>query len=281
MAATDRTAGGGAGIESSSVVSAFPAQAAKTIGTHSGSFHCDEALACAMLKTLPEWQSAVIVRSRDPKVLDQCDAVVDVGGVYDAAKLRLDHHQKSFTDTMTELNSTTRLSSAGLVYRHFGRDFIKQIAAGRIPDAVIEKVLYNKVYKNFMEHIDGIDNGVNAFDGQPRYAVTTTLSSRVGSLNPSWNEDSSDAVVNAQFVKAMALTLSEMSAYITSLCTSWWPARSIVEASLRKAVDVHPSGAVLVLDGFCPWKDHLMDLETEQGLGPRTKFVLYAEVSWD
>ena len=30
----------------------------KTIGTHSGSFHCDEVLACYMLKVLPEYKDA-------------------------------------------------------------------------------------------------------------------------------------------------------------------------------------------------------------------------------
>lgn len=50
--------------------------------------HCDEALACAMLKILPEWSDAVIVRTRDPAELAKCTAVVDVGGVYDAETLR-------------------------------------------------------------------------------------------------------------------------------------------------------------------------------------------------
>ena len=31
---------------------------AKTIGTHSGLFHCDEVLACYMLKVLPEYKDA-------------------------------------------------------------------------------------------------------------------------------------------------------------------------------------------------------------------------------
>eukprot|EP00954_Amorphochlora_amoebiformis_P019276 1331619-Amorphochlora_amoeboformis.AAC.2 len=30
----------------------------KAIGTHSGTFHCDEALACYMLKLLPEFKAA-------------------------------------------------------------------------------------------------------------------------------------------------------------------------------------------------------------------------------
>lgn len=53
------------------------------IGTHSGSFHCDEAFGCFLLKQLPEYKDAEIVRSRDPAVLDECDVVIDVGGVYD------------------------------------------------------------------------------------------------------------------------------------------------------------------------------------------------------
>lgn len=34
----------------------------KWIGTHNGQFHCDEALACFMLKRLPEYQNAEIIR---------------------------------------------------------------------------------------------------------------------------------------------------------------------------------------------------------------------------
>ena len=62
-----------------------------------------QVLACSMLKRLPEFRDADIVRSRDPAVLDECDIVVDVGGVYDHGKKRYDHHQKTFSDTMKTL----------------------------------------------------------------------------------------------------------------------------------------------------------------------------------
>ena len=64
------------------------------IGTHNGTFHCDEALACFMLKQLPEYRHADIVRTRNPEELAKCDVVVDVGGVYDPEKHRYDHHQR-------------------------------------------------------------------------------------------------------------------------------------------------------------------------------------------
>ena len=52
-----------------------------------------------MLKRLPEYSEANIVRSRKEEVLGSCDIVVDVGGVYDPSKHRYDHHQRSDTKT--------------------------------------------------------------------------------------------------------------------------------------------------------------------------------------
>ena len=48
------------------------------------------------------------------------------------------------------------------------------------------------MYENFVEEIDAIDNGVNQYDGESLYKITTNLSARVGRLNPKWNEDNTD-----------------------------------------------------------------------------------------
>lgn len=58
------------------------------IGTHNGSFHCDEVLACFFLKQLPQYHDSEIVRSRDPEKLAECEIVVDVGAVFDVEKKR-------------------------------------------------------------------------------------------------------------------------------------------------------------------------------------------------
>jgi hypothetical protein len=52
-----------------------------------------QVLACTMLKLLPRYRDATIVRSRDPAVLAPCTIVVDVGGEFDPARHRYDHHQ--------------------------------------------------------------------------------------------------------------------------------------------------------------------------------------------
>jgi uncharacterized UPF0160 family protein len=61
----------------------------------------------------------------------------------------------------------TKLSSAGLVYLHFGRHILGQLLGLPANDPVVE-VVYDKVYENFVEEVDAIDNGINATDEEPR-----------------------------------------------------------------------------------------------------------------
>ncbi len=94
------------------------------LGTHDGSFHADEALAVWMMKRLHKELS--VTRSRDPAVWEKLDMLVDVGDVYDPARHRFDHHQRGFQETFSERHST-KLSSAGLIFKHFGRDVLQTL----------------------------------------------------------------------------------------------------------------------------------------------------------
>ena len=248
------------------------------IGTHNGPFHCDEVLACAMLKKLPAYQNADIVRTRDPKVLDTCDIVVDVGGIFDPEKHRYDHHQKTFEHTLSSLIPgkpfETKLSSAGLIYAHFGKELIEQITQSQ--DQVLVEKIYDKVYEKFMEEVDANDNGIATHDGKARYAVTTTLASRVANLRPHWNDTNQD--FDQGFYKAMELVWPEFEERIKFYSQVWWPAREIVAKSLENRFNVHSSGKILLLDnGGCPWKEHLYELEEEQGIENEILYVLFTD----
>lgn len=74
-----------------------------TIGTHSGTFHCDEVLACYFLSKHPDFVNHTVLRTRDQHLLDQCDIVVDVGSIFDPSKKRYDHHQNTFNETINNL----------------------------------------------------------------------------------------------------------------------------------------------------------------------------------
>ena len=61
----------------------------------------------------------------------------------------------------------TKLSSAGLVYLHFGQRVISQILKTKEEDDVTRKI-YDKIYENFVQEIDAIDNGISQCDEEPR-----------------------------------------------------------------------------------------------------------------
>lgn len=248
-----------------------------TIGTHNGSFHCDETLACSLLKLLPRYSDAEIVRTRDPSLLATCTLVVDVGGEFDSDNHRYDHHQKTFTHSMSSIEKskkwTTKLSSAGLVYTFFGREIISHLLDINKDQPVVEKV-FDKVYENFIEEIDAIDNGISTHDGPGRYSVSTNLSSRVSHLSPNWNDEVQDFDVG--FYKAMELTKTEFLDRVHYYGKVWWSARDQVSSCLQDRFSVHKSGQVVEFKGGVPWKEHLFELEEENGLTSPESQILYA-----
>ena len=74
------------------------------------------------------------------------------------------------------------------------------------------ETLWLKLYKEFIEAIDAIDNGISQYptDLKPRYRLRTDVSSRVGYLNPAWN----------QSVDAQTVDVSESSATCDALLTA-------------------------------------------------------------
>lgn len=254
----------------------------RTIGTHDGTFHCDEALAVHILRSTGMYGE--VTRSRDPAVLASCDVVVDVGAEFDASANKFDHHQRGFERTFREgkLGHTIKLSSAGLVYEHFGRDVVKSRLGANATEEDVDAV-YLYCYRTFVMPIDAVDNGVSQYDTKepPRYADGTSVSSRVGKLNPRWNEKVDKEGINARFEDAVRLVGGEFDECVANAAESWLPARAIVAEALKTRRDVHPSGKVLKLSQFCPWKDHLYTLEKEAQLADDDKplYVLYQDSS--
>lgn len=257
------------------------------IGTHDGSFHCDEALAISILKLLPKYSDATILRTRNPELLSQCHMVVDVGAKYEPESNRYDHHQREFTGVLDGYH--TKLSSAGLIYKHFGRDIIREILKASNEGSSSDKecveeefveICYQSMYKNFMEHIDAIDNGISVCDtGHVKYHISTTLSSRVGTLNPAWNEEQTTELSNSRFIQAMIMTCTEFVSHTLSLYNVWWPARSIVKNAIDNRFTYHESGKIVVLDQYCPWSDHLFDIETLLDINQSIYYVIYGDTS--
>lgn len=236
---------------------------------------------------LPTYSDAPLVRTRDPKVLETCHTVVDVGGEYDIPNNRFDHHQRGFTTTFP--GRPTKLSSAGLVFMHFGKAIIAQ-RLGVSEDTAQVALLHNKLYEGFIEALDAHDNGISIFDPK---AVTAaglekrfsdggfSLGAMVGRLNPNWNDPAPSSPEQAQaaeddkFVTASQRIGEEFERDLDYYTSAWLPARDVVQTAFDKRKEFDPEGRVLVIEGqSVPWKDHLYTLEDGT---PSVLYVLYAE----
>lgn len=69
---------------------------------------------------------------------------------------------------------TTKLSSAGLVYFHFGHQVLAELTGTTADDKLVQ-TLYDKVYENFIEEVDGIDNGIDPCSEKPRLVTEDQL----------------------------------------------------------------------------------------------------------
>jgi uncharacterized UPF0160 family protein len=257
----------------------------KVIGTHSGTFQADEAMGCFLLRQLPEYRLSRIVRSRDPKLLETCNIVIDVGGVYDHEKKHYDHHQRGYDerfDTGKEGSTNgrcTKLSASGLVYRHYGKKVIQAHYPSLSNDHL--DIVYVKLYNSLLEALDAIDTGVEISTGEQVWNDTTGLSSRVGRLNPRWNEVDEDGKKpdpDERFMDALNLCGEDFLSVMTKIVESDLPAREVVEKAVVQRHEIDSSGEIICFPtGGLPWKGHLYELEKLHKLEKLIKFVLYTD----
>ncbi|KAL8935882.1 MAG: hypothetical protein Q9216_005212 [Gyalolechia sp. 2 TL-2023] len=271
------------------------------IGTHNGHFHADEALAVYLLRLLPTYSPSTLLRTRDPSLLSTCHTVVDVGGEYDPATDRYDHHQRTFNTTFP--NRSTKLSSAGLVYMHFGKSIIAH-RTGLDPEAEDTSLLYRKLYNEFIEAIDANDNGISVYPPSETANLTkrfndsgVTLSSLVSDLNndfsisapPSSETEtattngvstfSPQAEEDARFLAASDLMGKTFLRKLTAYHSTWLPARSTVLKAYESRFDNDAQGRILVFGEPTPWKDHLYTFESSSSSPSLPSFSSLNETS--
>lgn len=176
------------------------------------------------------------------------------------------------------------LSSAGLVYCYYGERVINEILKEHAkitltPDNL--KLTYVQIYNNFICEVDAIDNGVPICPNglEPSYTISTNLSKRVHKFNPNWEEEGTNVNVDARFEEAMSYVGKEFIDKVVAVGGSWIKAREYVRHAIESAKSVHESGEILLLERFCPWKQHLAELENEYNVKGLAKLVIFADTS--
>lgn len=202
------------------------------IVTHNGRFHTDEVFSCAVLSLLNEG-NIEIVRTRDPKVWEAGDVVVDVGGVYDAARGRFDHHQKGGAG---KHENGISYSSFGLVWKHYGE---KLTGSAQVARAIEQRLV---------QPVDAGDNGEETFsmlgDTSP-YLLQDVISI----FCPSWNEARTE---DEGFFDALDVAKKILARNIIQ-ATSAAEGKGMSEEAYARAEDKR----IIILERQYPWHEAL------------------------
>ncbi|KAF1940191.1 MYG1 protein-like protein [Clathrospora elynae] len=267
---------------------------APLIGTHNGHFHADEALAVSMLRLLPSYLDSQLVRTRDPAVLSTCHTVVDVGGEYEDSNRRYDHHQRGFETVFP--GHHTKLSSAGLVYMHFGKDIITTLTGLQGPDC---DLLYEKIYTDFIEAFDANDNGINVLAPKDLekaglekkfedrgFSIASVVNrynygGKSATADDTKTPEAKQADEDMRFLRASQFVGEQFLYELTNRAEAWLPARHQVKQAYDARLQYDSQGRILVLHDGMPWADHLYNFEKEtqqpQGVAPHVLYVLFPE----
>lgn len=125
-----------------------------TIATHSGSFHADDVFGCAILCGCLHNFAYEVVRTRDPEVITAATYAVDVGGIWDPAAGRFDHHQKGFEGARS---SGVVYASAGLVWAQHGEQYLQMLDLDITFDEA--RLIAKLVDDDLVQYLDMADTG--------------------------------------------------------------------------------------------------------------------------
>jgi uncharacterized UPF0160 family protein len=219
--------------------------------THSGGFHADELLSTVILSRL--YPDAEIVRSRAPEWITAAPEriIYDVGGAYDASAQIFDHHQRG----APLRDDGQPYSSFGLVWKHYGRDYL--MASGVPAEHVA--AIHQSFDQKFVLPVDLMDNGALS----PATAgplADLTLPSLLETLKPVF-DDKAPGADNRGFHAALSIARAVVEAAIRQRA-----AKLRAEAMVLDAIAATGAGHVLELPMGMPFRpaiikagaDHLL-----------------------
>lgn len=224
-------------MESVKTLSGVTERKPRSFGTHDGTFHADEVCACALLVVFDLIDTKAVIRTRDLTLLEKCQYVCDVGGVYDPKSLRFDHHQQQYTGEK---------SSAGLVLSYL-RD-----------TGVINKSLYQLLQDALIMGVDAHDIGRYT----PERGVCT-FSQVISNFAP-FDYEASEKEWNESFYAALHFTIGHLKRLLE---------RHYNQIAAREEVKrvMQNSSDLLVFEKSLPWLENFFSLG---GKEHKARFVI-------
>ena len=251
----------------------------KKIVVHNGFFHADDVFACYLILQLEEFSKAEIIRSNDPDVIKNGDIVIDVGETYNHGQKRYDHHQLFFNEKFP--NSNVIMSSAGLIYFHYGKQIIKNFLTKNSQDIDLNELnscidlLWERLYFQFIQEIDAEDNEISLFSTDCQiFDINTRIFNRIQMMNPPLMEISRiNPDYDSYFKKAISFIGEEFESLIHFFYNQVIYDQIIIKA-IRNRFNTHPSGKIIEL----PVKTQsyqIVPLEKKEGIEREILFEIY------
>jgi len=218
------------------------------IATHSGKFHADDVWAVAVLDIV--FPGCELRRTRDPQQIAAADFTVDVGGVWDPASNRFDHHQKGFSGAR---QSGVVYASAGLVWKAYGARCVALLAQQHTGHTLSERDAQDIAYAidaDLVQYLDMADTGAakNAPGGYGLSAV-------VSGYNPTWLDEqqagdgaAADELRLQRFRHAMAMVAEVLVNQVRYRVGSM-----LAIEQVRQAERLDDGRLLFVKNGALPW----------------------------
>lgn len=212
--------------------------------THSGTMHADEVFATAFL----DLYRHDVILMRVPHVEE--DKIRKDAIVYDIGRGKYDHHQE---DAEVRENGI-KYSSFGLLFREYGKDYLKSIKIEDIDD------VYTGIEKELIEGIDAIDNG--QFPEITATYKVKTISDMIKLFNPSYGSNETE---REQFIKAVSLAKMIFQETVCNVVGKV-KAKKIVLEKIKNADKDY-----LELDEYLPFEETILKCEEANHI----LFVMY------
>lgn len=215
---------------------------------HNGNFHSDDVFSCAAVSLWASKNnySLRIIRTRDSEIIKRADFVADVGGIYDPATDRFDHHQKNGAGVR---KNGIPYASFGLIWKKYG----EQICNSReVADMIENRVVIP---------VDARDNGVNI--STPKYFGLSDYrtSEAIYSLNITRQENKDSS--HKQFKLALCFAKEFLKREII-----WAKVKIDGEKFTLQIIENQNKPEILILDEGIEW-DEAVSKNKE------VKFVIY------
>ena len=255
--------------------------------THDGVFHADDVLGAAILRKAHK--DIEIVRTRDPKIMEEADILFDVGNTYDPATGKFDHHQANPPRRKNGIPN----SASSLLWSHYRKDAIYNTL---IDLGYGNSEFFHDHFENIWRYIGGhidytlfvptdvIDNGAGKYvlmdknlpspykatkargheRGNPHIeeqyihpdCQAYSVSAYLKTFNVAWWEDETEEEKQAgRFEEAVDIGEKMLTKLIEDAFHFQMGRRTIIDKALETSNSDNPH--VLVLDRYIPFKSHL------------------------